>query len=79
MVVKAGPAARRIQHGPSPDDMAFLWRVSTSRGTVWHAALEDSRTGERTGFADLQGSLKILEEQINEVDQITVADKREKQ
>jgi hypothetical protein len=46
-----------------------LWRVNSGRSTVWHASLEDSRTGERKGFADLPGLLAFLEEQTNTVDQ----------
>ena len=46
-----------------------LWRVNSGRSTVWHASLEDSRTGERKGFADLRGLLAFLEEQTDNVDQ----------
>jgi hypothetical protein len=42
-----------------------LWRVNTGPATVWHASLEDPRTGERTGFADLQGLCAFLEEQYS--------------
>ena len=52
-----------------------LWRVNSGRSTVWHASLEDSRTGERKGFADLRGLLAFLEETTNEVDQQSVSDK----
>ncbi len=45
-----------------------LWRVNTGRSTVWHASLEDSRTGERIGFADLRGLLAFLEEETSDVD-----------
>jgi hypothetical protein len=46
-----------------------LWRVNSGHSTVWHASVEDSRTGERKGFADLHGLLAFLEEQTNAVDQ----------
>jgi hypothetical protein len=40
-----------------------LWKVGSQLGTVWHASLEDPRTGERKGFADLKGLFMFLEEQ----------------
>jgi hypothetical protein len=40
-----------------------LWRVNTGRSTVWHASLEDSRTGERNGFVDVKSLCAFLEEQ----------------
>ncbi len=46
-----------------------LWRVNTGRATLWRASLEDSRTGERKGFADLRGLLAFLEEQTNDIQQ----------
>jgi|WetSurMetagenome_2_1015567.scaffolds.fasta_scaffold496203_2 hypothetical protein len=46
-----------------------LWRVNIGRSTVWHASLEDSRSGERKGFADLSGLQAFLEEQTSTVDQ----------
>jgi hypothetical protein len=46
-----------------------LWRVNSGRSTVWHASLEDSRTGERKGFADLPGLWAFLEEQTRAGDQ----------
>jgi hypothetical protein len=52
-----------------------LWRVNTGRATVWHASLEDSRTGERKGFADLKGLLAFLEEQTNDTDQLRIGNK----
>jgi hypothetical protein len=51
-----------------------LWRVNTGRSTVWHASLEDSRTGERKGFADLSMLLVFLEEQTSQVDQRNAAE-----
>ena len=52
-----------------------LWRVNSGRSTMWHASLEDSRTGERKGFADLQGLLAFLEEQTGQADQPKAGDK----
>ncbi len=52
-----------------------LWRVNAGRATVWHASVEDSRTGERKGFADLRGLLSFLEEQTNDADQLKRSDK----
>ena len=52
-----------------------LWRVNAGRSTVWHASLEDSRTGERKGFADLRGLLAFLEKQTNATDQLKIGDK----
>ena len=49
-----------------------LWRVNTGRAMVWHASLEDSRTGERTGFADLRRLLVFLEAQTDNSDQRSV-------
>ena len=46
-----------------------LWRVNTGRASVWHASLEDSRTGERKGFVDLKDMCAFLEEQTNQIDQ----------
>jgi hypothetical protein len=53
--------------GDQRDYQAYLlrlWRVNTGRGTVWHASLEDARTGERRGFADLENLFAFLREQI---------------
>ena len=64
--------------GEKHDYQAYLlrlWRVNTSRGAVWHASLEDSRTGERRGFADLQGLVRFLEEQTNDVNQQSAGEK----
>jgi hypothetical protein len=52
-----------------------LWRVNAGRSTMWHASLEDSRTGERKGFADLQGLMAFLEEQTSHADQHSVSEK----
>jgi hypothetical protein len=52
-----------------------LWRVNTGRAAVWHASLEDSRTSERKGFADLRALLAFLEEETSEVEPQTTRDK----
>jgi hypothetical protein len=52
-----------------------LWRVNTGHSTVWHASLEDSRTGERRGFADLSMLFVFLEEQIINADQLNADEK----
>lgn len=41
-----------------------LWRVSQNGFDVWRASLEDVRTGERYGFASLDGLFTFLREQI---------------
>ena len=46
-----------------------LWRADLGHATVWHASLEDSRTGERKGFADLKSLYTFLEEQTSNVNQ----------
>ena len=51
-----------------------LWRVNTGRSTTWHASLEDSRTGERKGFADLKGLFTFLEEQTDAADQLSAVE-----
>jgi len=52
-----------------------LWRVETGHGPLWHASLEDSHTGERTGFADLTSLWAFLEEQTNTTEQLGVSKK----
>jgi hypothetical protein len=66
--------------GDKRDYQAYLlrlWRVDTGRGTVWHASLEDSHTGEQRGFADLRGLLAFLEERTNKADQFAANEKRD--
>jgi hypothetical protein len=42
-----------------------LWQAEGDDGhPVWRAALEDARTGERHGFADLARLLAFLEAQM---------------
>jgi hypothetical protein len=41
-----------------------LWQATGKDGQpVWRAALEDARTGERCGFADLKSLFAFLEQQ----------------
>jgi hypothetical protein len=40
-----------------------LWRVRTESKLVWRASLEDPHTGERTGFASLDGLFSFLQKQ----------------
>ena len=41
-----------------------LWQVEDDGRFVWRASLEDARTGERRGFADLARLYTFLAEQI---------------
>jgi hypothetical protein len=42
-----------------------LWQVAGDDGhPIWRAALEDARTGERRGFANLARLFAFLEEQM---------------
>jgi hypothetical protein len=43
-----------------------LWRARVAGRGVWRASLEDPRTGERRGFADLAQLLAYLEQQLGE-------------
>jgi hypothetical protein len=52
-----------------------LWRVNSGGSMVWHVSLEDSRTGERRGFADLKGLFEFLEEQTNKAGQRNTGEK----
>ena len=54
-----------------------LWRVNTGGATAWHASLEDSRTGERRGFADLRGLFAYLEEQTDDINRPDAGEKGE--
>ncbi len=55
-----------------------LWRVNSGRATVWHASLEDSRTGERQGFANLRRLLEFLEAQTSNVEQPGACERKDK-
>ncbi len=41
-----------------------LWNANTSGPSAWRASLEDTHTGERRGFADLEQLYAFLAEQI---------------
>jgi hypothetical protein len=43
-----------------------LWRISSRGEPPWRAALEDARTGERHGFADLARLCAFLKERMND-------------
>lgn len=38
-----------------------IWRSGAGAAARWHASLEDTRTGERHGFADLADAVAFLE------------------
>ena len=40
-----------------------VWQADDNGRSVWRAALEDARTGERHGFADLARFCAFLEQQ----------------
>lgn len=40
--------------------MLRLWRVEEAQGDLWHASLEDPRTGQRQGFGDLEELMRYL-------------------
>ena len=42
-----------------------LWRTKSGDETVWRASLEDSETGERRGFANLDALLAFLRQQTD--------------
>ena len=52
-----------------------LWRVNTGCSMVWHASVEDSHTGERTGFAELAGLFTFLEKQTDTAEQLGIRKK----
>jgi hypothetical protein len=41
-----------------------LWRVTEGEEAIWHASLQDVRSGERVGFADLEGACRYLRTRI---------------
>ncbi len=43
-----------------------LWRTPGGADQPWRASLQDTRTGERTGFADLEALCAFLHDQIEE-------------
>ena len=42
-----------------------LWLAGNGRAPEWRMLLEDTRTHERHGFADLAGMVAFLEQQIS--------------
>ena len=42
-----------------------LWQIESEGQSVWLASLEDSRTGERRGFASIDALLVFLCQQTN--------------
>jgi hypothetical protein len=40
-----------------------LWQAGNAKESIWRASLEDVRSGERCGFADLSSLFAFLEEQ----------------
>jgi hypothetical protein len=54
-----------------------LWRVGDDDKTaIWRASLQDVRTGQRRGFADLKGACHFLCAQINAASAGTERDTR---
>ena len=45
--------------------MLRLWRGDDGDASQWRASLQDSRTGERIGFASLENLMAYLRGQIN--------------
>ena len=41
-----------------------LWRVTSENAVTWRVSLEESHTGERKGFADLESLVTFLKEQM---------------
>lgn len=54
-----------------------LWRRSPSSPANWLVSLEDTKTGERTGFTDLNALLQYLQSEIENVQQQLSGDKSE--
>jgi len=46
-----------------------LWQTGDDESAVWRALLEDPRTGERRGFADLNSLFVFLHEACRETQQ----------
>jgi hypothetical protein len=45
-----------------------LWRVTNGDKSVWRAALQDIRTGERHGFPGLLEAVRHLEQQMERLE-----------
>jgi hypothetical protein len=44
--------------------MLRLWRVENGVEVVWHASLQEVRSGERLGFAGLDEAVAYLRQQL---------------
>ena len=42
-----------------------LWQAQSGDSSIWRASLEDVRSGERHGFADLEQLFAFLKQQTN--------------
>ncbi len=42
-----------------------LWQVNQDGESVWHASLQDSRTGEKYGFARLELLFGFIQKQVS--------------
>ena len=63
-------AERGMMTGEQPSHLVYLlrlWRVVSGGRTVWRASLENPRTAERQGFADLNLLLASLEDETAEL------------
>ncbi len=52
--------------GRPPRYRAFLLRCYEADSATWRFTLEDSRTGERQGFADLEALIAFLRDMMDE-------------
>ena len=43
-----------------------LWQSSHDNENIWHASLEDSRTGVKHGFASLEALMEYIQNLIKE-------------
>ncbi len=41
--------------------MLRLWKVEEGQGDLWHASLEEPRTGQRQGFGSLEELVRYLQ------------------
>jgi hypothetical protein len=57
-----GSNARQLHHSY----LLRVWRAGNGNAPEWRCSLEDTRTRERHGFADLASLLAFLEEQIGD-------------
>jgi hypothetical protein len=59
------PRVASLLHSTQHFDRAADLTQELMNAPVWRAALEDARTGERHGFADLARLYAFLEEQVS--------------